>query len=119
MSTPALRRVVDLFYADDHFRLQLEQTPGSVNRHHAKLGGLPLHVFEVTSIARSMARTMNANADLVVAGALLHDAGKVEAYEIDGGGFGYTPVRPAARPRGPRLPHARAAAHRGRAVDLQ
>jgi 3'-5' exoribonuclease len=31
------------------------------------------------------------NTDLVVAGALLHDIGKVEAYEIDGGGFGYTP----------------------------
>ena len=38
-----------------------------------------------------MARTMNANADLVVAGALFHDVGKVEACEIDGGGFGYTP----------------------------
>jgi len=91
VSTPALRRAVDLFYADDNFRLQLEETPGSVNGHHAKLGGLLLHVFEVTSIARSMARTMNANADLVVAGALLHDVGKVEAYEIGGGGFGYTP----------------------------
>src|SRR5215203_439247 len=59
MTTPTLRRVVDL--------------------------------FEVTSIARNMAKTMNANADLVVAGALLHDVGKVEAYEIDGGGFGNTP----------------------------
>ena len=89
--TPTLRRVVDLFYADDNFRLQLEQTPGSVNGHHAKLGGLLLHLFEVTSIARNMAKTMNANPDLVVVGALLHDVGKVEAYEIDGGGFGYTP----------------------------
>lgn len=38
-----------------------------------------------------MAKTMNANADVVVVGALLHDVGKVEAYEIDGGGFGHTP----------------------------
>jgi 3'-5' exoribonuclease len=91
ISTPTLRRVVDLFYADDNFRLQLEQTPGSVNGHHAKLGGLLLHLFEVTSIARATAKTMNANVDLVVAGALLHDIGKVEAYEIDGGGFANTP----------------------------
>jgi 3'-5' exoribonuclease len=91
ITTAPLRRVVDLFYADDDFRLELEQAPGSVNGHHAKLGGLLLHVFEVTSIARNMAKTMNANADLVVAGALLHDIGKVEAYEIDGGGFGQTP----------------------------
>ena len=81
----------DLFYADDNFRLRLEQTPGSVNGHHAKLGGLLLHVFEVTSIARNMAKTMNANSDLVIAGALLHDIGKVEAYEIEGGRFGQTP----------------------------
>ena len=91
ITTPTLRRVVDLFYADDSFRHQLEQTPGSVNGHHAKLGGLLLHVFEVTSIARNMAKTMNANADLVVVGALLHDVGKVEAYEIDGGGFAQSP----------------------------
>jgi 3'-5' exoribonuclease len=91
ISTPALRRAVDLFYADDNFRLQLELTPGSVNGHHAKLGGLLLHVFEVTSIARATAKTMNANVDLVVAGALLHDIGKVEAYGIDGGIFANTP----------------------------
>src|SRR5215208_5723308 len=71
--TPTLRQVVDLFYADDAFRLRVELTPGSVNGHHAKLGGLLLHIFEVTSIAKSMAKTMNANVDLVVTGALLHD----------------------------------------------
>jgi 3'-5' exoribonuclease len=91
ISTPALRRAVDLFYADDNFRLKLELTPGSVNGHHAKLGGLLLHVFEVTSIARGTAKTMGANTDLVVAGALLHDIGKVEAYGIDGGIFANTP----------------------------
>jgi 3'-5' exoribonuclease len=91
IATPALRRVVDLFFADDNFRLKFELTPGSVNGHHAKLGGLLLHVFEVTSIARQTARTMGANADLVVAGALLHDVGKVEAYGIDGGQFINTP----------------------------
>lgn len=91
LATPTLRQVVDLFYADDDFRFRLERTPGSVNGHHAKLGGLLLHVFEVTSLARNMARTMNANTDLVLAGALLHDIGKVEAYAIEGGGFGQTP----------------------------
>jgi 3'-5' exoribonuclease len=91
MTTSPLRRMVDLFFGDDDFRLRFEQTPGSVNGHHAKLGGLLLHVYEVTSIAKQTARTMNANVDLVVAGALLHDVGKVEAYCIDGGAFGNTP----------------------------
>ncbi|MDB4881590.1 MAG: metal dependent phosphohydrolase [Gemmatimonadetes bacterium] len=91
ISAPTLRRVVDLFYADDNFRLKVELTPGSVNGHHAKLGGLLLHVFEVTSIAKATAKTMNANVDLVVAGALLHDIGKVDAYGIEGGVFAQTP----------------------------
>ena len=91
MATPALRRLVDLFYDDDDFRLRFELTPGSVRGHHAKLGGLLLHVFEVTSIARQTAKTMGANVDLVVAGALLHDIGKVEAYCIDTGTFNNTP----------------------------
>ena len=91
MTTPALRRVVDLFYADDNFRVRFENTPGSVRAHHAQLGGLLQHVFEVTSIAKQTAKTMGANVDLVVAGALLHDVGKVEAYCIEGGSFDYTP----------------------------
>jgi 3'-5' exoribonuclease len=82
---------VDLCFGDDDFRLRLELTPGSVNGHHAKLGGLLLHIYEVTSIAKATAKTMNANVDLVVAGALLHDIGKVEAYGIEDGVFGNTP----------------------------
>jgi 3'-5' exoribonuclease len=91
ITTVPLRRAVDLFFADDDFRVRFEQTPGSVNGHHARLGGLLLHVYEVTSIAKQTARTMNANVDLAVAGALLHDVGKVEAYCIDGGSFNHTP----------------------------
>ena len=92
-----LRRVLDLFFADDGFRLQFERTPGSIGVHHAKLGGLLLHTYEVTNIAGQTARRMAAglarrvNVDLVVTGALLHDIGKVEAYEIGPMGFTYTP----------------------------
>ena len=89
-----LRRVVDLFFCDDGFRLRFERAPGSTAGHHAKLGGLLLHTFEVTSIARQTARTMGparVNVDLVVAGALLHDVGKVDAYEIGPTGFSFTP----------------------------
>lgn len=90
LTSPPLRRLVDLFYGDDAFRTAFELTPGSVRGHHARLGGLLLHVYEVTAIARTTAKTMKANTDLVVAGALLHDVGKVEAYCIDGAAFEYT-----------------------------
>jgi len=92
MESATLRRVLDLFFGDDAFRVQFERTPASTRGHHAKLGGLLLHVFEVTNIARQIARTMGAriNVDLVVTGALLHDVGKVEAYSIGPGGFSTT-----------------------------
>lgn len=89
----SLRRAVDLFFADDAFRVAFERAPGSVNGHHAKLGGLLLHVWEVASIARHTARTVRqANVDLVVAGALLHDIGKVDAYGVSPEGFTHTAV---------------------------
>jgi 3'-5' exoribonuclease len=88
-----IRSAIDLFFADDEFRVAFEQAPGSVNGHHAKRGGLLLHVFEVASIARHIARTVrHANVDLVVAGALLHDVGKVEAYSTSAEGFSHTPT---------------------------
>ena len=85
-----LRSVLDCFFGDDGFRAAFERTPASVNGHHAAIGGLLLHVFEVASIARQTARTMRANVDLCVTGALLHDIGKVESYEIAPSGFGHT-----------------------------
>lgn len=91
VESATLRRVLDLFFGDDDFRVRFERTPASTAGHHAKLGGLLLHVYEVTNIARQTARTVRANADLAVTGALLHDIGKVEAYEIGPGGFSVTP----------------------------
>ena len=91
MQSATLKRVVDLFFANDDFRLRFERTPGSPGGHHAKLGGLLLHVYEVVSIAKTTARTTRANMDLVIAGSLLHDIGKVEAYEVTPTGFSATP----------------------------
>jgi 3'-5' exoribonuclease len=92
LTTPRLVEAVDLFFADDAFRAQFERTPGAVRGHHARLGGLLLHVCEVASIGQQMAKTMRrANVDLVIAGALLHDIGKVEAYTVDAKGLGYDP----------------------------
>lgn len=91
MASKTLKNVIDLFFANDEFRLRFERAPGSTAGHHAKLGGLLLHTFEVASIARATARTTRANQDLVFAGAMLHDIGKVEAYETSTTGFSFTP----------------------------
>jgi 3'-5' exoribonuclease len=81
---PRLRRVVDLFYEDPDFRAAYEQSPASIRGHHAALGGLLKHTTEVAAIGRTIARTAGADGELVLAGALLHDIGKLEAYRWDG-----------------------------------
>ncbi|HEX9394027.1 MAG TPA: HD domain-containing protein, partial [Gemmatimonadales bacterium] len=52
-------------------------------------GGLLKHTTEVAVIARAITRVAGADQDLVLAGVLLHDIGKLDAYRWDGG-FAYT-----------------------------
>ena len=84
-----LARTLGLFFDDADFRGRFEQCPASIAGHHAALGGLLKHVCEVAHIGREIARTCKADRDLVLAGALLHDIGKLESYCWDGP-FTYT-----------------------------
>ncbi len=86
---PRLARVVDLFYGDEEFRGRYQQCPASMRGHHAALGGLLQHTTEVGAIARTIARACGADQELVLAGALLHDIGKLESYTWHGV-FDYT-----------------------------
>ena len=87
ITRPRLAATLSLFYNDDDFRLRYEACPASLGGHHALLGGLLKHTVEVASIARAIARVCRAEADLVLAGVLLHDIGKLEAYRWEGGLF--------------------------------
>lgn len=85
IARPRLRAVVDLCFSNQDFRAQFEACPASLRAHHAVLGGLLRHTAEVAAIARAIARVCQAQADVVLAGALLHDIGKIEAYRWPGG----------------------------------
>ena len=86
---PRLRATLALFFDDDRFRQRFEQCPASPSGHHAALGGLVKHVLEVAAIGRTIAKVSGGDEDLVLAGALLHDIGKLECYRWDGA-FDYT-----------------------------
>ena len=89
--SPALHWAASLFFRDDAFRERFERTPGAMRGHHAVIGGLLEHSLEVARIGGAMARVMNADVDLVLVGALLHDIGKTETYTVDARGFDYAP----------------------------
>jgi 3'-5' exoribonuclease len=84
MSDGPWRRTLALFYGDGDFRSRYERCPASLSNHHAELGGLLKHTVEVGAIAKTMAKAAGATWDLVLAGVLLHDIGKLEAYAWDG-----------------------------------
>lgn len=79
-----LRATIGLFYDDADFRRRYEQCPAATTGHHDYLGGLLRHTVEVISIGRHVAKIAGADVDLVTAGILLHDIGKLEAYRWDG-----------------------------------
>ncbi len=63
--------------------------PAAMRHHGAVVGGLLEHTVNVTTIAELIAHLYPCNHDLVLAGALLHDIGKLEELE-DTIGSGYT-----------------------------
>ena len=78
---PRLRRTLDLFYADTDFRAALRGMPREHRRaitpSSADCCGIPARSPPSAAPSRKVS---DADADLVLAGALLHDIGKLDAY---------------------------------------
>ena len=73
----------------DHER-ELREWPAAQQVHHAYRGGLLEHTLKMAEIGRMLARAYNANEDLVFAGVLLHDIGKLQELSYEPGAIGYT-----------------------------
>lgn len=84
LRSPHLSAILALFFDDPGFRTRFEECPASISGHHAALGGLLRHTCEVAAIGRTIAAQCEADDDLVVAGSLLHDIGKLESYSWQG-----------------------------------
>lgn len=85
LGKPRLAALVSLLFDDPGFRDRFQRCPASLKGHHAKLGGLLQHTCEVAHLAAaSAALTPEADRDLTLAGALLHDIGKTESYTWNG-----------------------------------
>jgi 3'-5' exoribonuclease len=73
----------------DHER-ELREWPAAQAIHHAYRGGLLEHVVKMADIARYLARAYDANEDLVLAGVVLHDIGKLQELTYEPGGATYS-----------------------------
>lgn len=91
IADPGYRALMDAVFTPD-FLGRFAGAPAAQRYHHAYRGGLLEHTVNVASIASRLAEVYpQADRDLLVAGALLHDAGKVaELQQGLGGGISYT-----------------------------
>jgi 3'-5' exoribonuclease len=84
LSHHGLRSLVGRFVADADFRARLRVLPATPDSHHSYSGGLLEHTVAVATLCREAAQLhLRLRGDLLLAAALLHDAGRVR--ELDGG----------------------------------
>jgi 3'-5' exoribonuclease len=77
-----IRQLLFRIFSDPEVEELFRSAPAARSMHHAFRSGLLEHTVSVTTVARTLARHYDLNQDLVVAGCLLHDLGKIWELEI-------------------------------------
>jgi len=78
-----LREICATFLRDRAFMRLFVEAPASRSIHHAYIGGLMEHTLNVMRSANGFAKQYpNADRDLMLSGAFLHDIGKVDEYNF-------------------------------------
>jgi 3'-5' exoribonuclease len=84
-----LRQLLFRIFSDPEVERLFRIAPAARSMHHGFRSGLLEHTVSVTTVARLLARHYGLDESLVVAGALLHDLGKIWELEI-GASIEYT-----------------------------
>lgn len=88
---PFLRQLLFEFFRDRKFFAAFKKAPAAKHMHHAYVGGLLEHSLGVTRLAAKVAELYpDVDRSLLLAGALLHDVGKVEEFSYASYPFDYT-----------------------------
>jgi 3'-5' exoribonuclease len=78
-----LRTLLEVFFADEEFVARFKAAPASMWMHCNWVGGLVEHTCNVLQICEFLAKQYpKLDRDLLVAGALVHDLGKLEEYQV-------------------------------------
>jgi len=84
MRNEHLRNLAECFLADDEFMGKFVTAPAGVKNHHAYRGGLLAHIVSLMEVCRVIAPLYpELDADLLLMGAFLHDAGKIDELLYD------------------------------------
>jgi 3'-5' exoribonuclease len=115
VADPHIRALLQAIVTEHESRLRI--WPAARQVHHAYRGGLLEHILKIMDVAGFLADTYAARRDLVLAGALLHDIGKLQEllydisidYSVEGNLLGHIALGAAvvreAAARIPGFPH--------------
>lgn len=84
---PEVRTFLEKVFSGNIWK-SFRELPAAVSHHHAYVHGLLEHTLSVTMAARALAEAykrsgVDIDLDVVTAGGLLHDIGKIESYKLD------------------------------------
>lgn len=92
---PGYKRAAELYFTDICPRERFLTAPAAKGHHHAYIGGLAEHTFEMRRIALAMAVQPvirdHVNIDLISLGTFIHDSGKLFEYQWEGVPIGMHP----------------------------
>jgi 3'-5' exoribonuclease len=85
ISNETVRKIAESFYSDPVIAKSFCLAPAGIKTHHAYPGGLLEHVVSLMGLADRVSSHYSAlNRDLMLAGAMLHDIGKLEELLFEG-----------------------------------
>jgi 3'-5' exoribonuclease len=83
VQNPDVRRLLERIFQDPELIGRFKKHPGAIEIHHNWTGGLMQHTLEVAEFCIVSKRMFPAlNLDIMIAGALLHDIGKLQEIEV-------------------------------------
>jgi 3'-5' exoribonuclease len=92
VKNPYLKKLLQVFFKKDPLWQRFQDAPAAKGIHHAYLGGLLEHSLSVARIADSLATHYSGvDRSMLLAGALLHDIGKMDELVMEVAVIDYTP----------------------------
>ena len=84
VKNPYLKKLLGIFFKKEPMWQRFQEAPAAKGIHHAYVGGLLEHSLSVAKVADQLAgHYAGVDRSLLLAGALLHDVGKVEELAMD------------------------------------
>ncbi|MCE5295939.1 MAG: HD domain-containing protein [Euryarchaeota archaeon] len=80
---PNLQRLILHFFGEGTFQKRFKVCPAAIKHHGNVVGGLAEHTLAIVQTCHSLSGTYpELDRDLLIAGAMLHDIGKIDVYEV-------------------------------------